>query len=121
MDVSASRDDEVESLRQQIAGLTSKLKEMEITIQNLSSRKIRFFDRCKDDDDWMMYYCNFKVKPIFALFRSLKPSFEDNKCFAFSLEEQFFLTLVKLAHNPTEVDLAFRFSSLLFDQPVCGV
>ena len=69
-----------------------------------------FFDRCRSNDDLIKTYTSLNSSNLFeTLFQALEPVVKSNEKQALSLREQLFLTLVKLAHDLTEDDLAFRF------------
>ena len=58
----------------------------------------------------MHIYTRFKNPDDFErIFLVLEPCFKHHERSTLSLKEQLFLTLVKLCHNLTEEDLAFRF------------
>ena len=72
--------------------------------------KSDFFERCRSNDALIKTYTSLNTSTLFeALFKALEPVVKINEKQALSLREQLFLTLVKLAHDLTEDDLAFRF------------
>ena len=95
---------ELERLQAEVDTLKSELEE-----KNNSSD---FFLKCQHNTKLMKFYTSLTSCSVFEiLFLALEPSFKSCKSDrrSLSLREQFFLTLVKLAHNLKEEDLAFRF------------
>lgn len=94
------------SLTIELQKLNSELK---ISIEK--SKKSDFFERCQGSDFWMQTYTSLNTCTLFeSLFSALEPAVSNGvKAQALSYREQLFLTLVKLTHDLTEYDLAFRF------------
>ncbi len=66
-----------------------------------------WFSKCLKDNDMMKYYTRYTPDTFEAIFKSLMPVKQHNNS-ALGQRHQFFLTLVKLAHNFGFQDIGYR-------------
>jgi hypothetical protein len=79
--------------------------------QQKNRKKSDFFERCQSSDFWIKIYTSFNTCTLFeSLFLALDPAvIKSDHVEALPFREQLFFALVKLTHDVTEDDLAFRF------------
>jgi len=109
----------VSELQKEIEKLTAQLKNMNADYVSLKKefamyldRPItsNFFNKCRNSDKWMRIYTSLSTAKSFEiLFKAIQSGIPENNNFKLCKRQQLFLTLVKLSHNPTDIDLAFRF------------
>ena len=105
--------EELQSYKMKTTSLTEELQKLKGEFQSSTekSKKSDFFERCQSSDFWMKTYTSLNTFTLFeSLFLALEPAvIKSVHVQALPFREQLFLTLVKLTHDVTEDDLAFRF------------
>lgn len=109
----------VSELQKEIEKLTAQLEKMNAEYVSLKkefamycNRPItsNFFNECQNSNRWMRVYTSLSTAKSFEiLFKAIQSGIPENKNFKLCKRQQLFLTLVKLSHNPADIDLAFRF------------
>ncbi|XP_032798722.2 uncharacterized protein LOC116935538 isoform X2 [Daphnia magna] len=109
----------VSELQKEIEKLTAQLEKMNAEYVSLKkefamycNRPItsHFFSKCQNSDRWMRVYTSLSTAKSFEiLFKAIQSGIPENNSFKLCKRQQLFLTLVKLSHNPADIDLAFRF------------
>lgn len=109
----------VSDLQKEIEKLTAQLEKMNADYISLKKEFSMYlgrpitsnvFNKCRNSDKWTRVYTSLSTAKSFEiLFKAIQCGISENNNCKLCKRQQLFLTLVKLSHNPTDIDLAFRF------------
>lgn len=112
VEVSALKE-EIISLQSQLATLNNDCIALKQEFNMYTQRPItsNFFAKCQNSDKWMQVYTSRTTAKSFEInYNAVSSAIPENNNYSLCKRQQLFLTLVRLSHNLSEMDLAFRFN-----------
>ncbi|XP_032789769.2 uncharacterized protein LOC116926969 [Daphnia magna] len=110
-----------------VSDLTKEIEKLSAELQELNEEYVslkkefaaychrpitsNFFRKCQNSDKWMRVYTRMQTAKSFEKQnKAIQSGVVEHNNSKLCKRQQFFFTLVKLTHNPTDLDLAFRFN-----------